>query len=64
MKTETARDLCVICGKIEINGYWYRALKVPPHEPSYKGAICPECKKKKEERTKQKAQSGNDIAAS
>jgi hypothetical protein len=64
MKTEAARDLCVICGKIEINGFWYRALKVPPHEPSYKGAICPECKKKREQKNSQKTQSGNDISAS
>ena len=45
MKTLTQQE-CVICGKIEVRGYWYRPYKAPPHDPSYKGAICPDCERK------------------
>jgi DNA-directed RNA polymerase subunit RPC12/RpoP len=56
--------LCVICGKIEINDFWYRPLKVPPHDPSYRGAICPECRKKREMKKKSEEKPGDTITAS
>jgi len=49
MKTLTQQE-CVFCGKIEVRGYWYRPYKAPPHDPSYKGAICPDCEKKRADR--------------
>jgi hypothetical protein len=64
MKTEVSRNLCVICGKIEINDFWYRPLKVPPHDPSYRGAICPECRKKREMKKKSEEKPGDTITAS
>jgi hypothetical protein len=64
MNTDVSKELCVICGKIEINGFWYRPLKVPPHEPSYRGAICPECRKKRELKKKCEEDASNNIKAS
>lgn len=39
-------EVCVKCEAKKINGVWIYRGKEPPHEPSYKHSICPQCTKK------------------
>jgi hypothetical protein len=50
MKSEVSLPECVICGKIELRGYWYPPFQAPPHGPNYRGALCPDCRKKKQDK--------------
>lgn len=34
---------CVICGKVQVENYWYHPTQAPPHSMHLKGAICDEC---------------------
>ncbi len=43
MDNEQIINECVICGKIQIDNFWYPSTKSPPHSMHLKGAICDEC---------------------
>ena len=55
MSSEVYLPECVVCGKIHLNDYWYQPFQTPPHFPNYRGALCPDCRAKKEAKKEKQA---------
>jgi NMD protein affecting ribosome stability and mRNA decay len=49
MAQDNVSKECVKCGSIKIKGKWYQPRRAPAHAPVYKGAICDDCQRKKDE---------------